>query len=115
MLHHVAIEVAPADIESAAEFFELVGFERVEPPLALAKYTWLERDGTQVHLMPEDDPDVPRQGHLAVVVPEFDAVLAALAERGFEAEPAGEHWGAARVRVPIPGGHHVELMAAPPS
>jgi len=115
MLHHAAIEVAPANIEAVAEFFELVGFERVEPPAALAEYTWLEREGTQVHLMPEESPDVPHRGHLALVVPEFEATLARLAEHGFEAQPAGEHWGAARVRVPIPGGHRVELMAAPPS
>ena len=32
MLHHVGIEVAPADIERAVELFQLLGFELVEPP-----------------------------------------------------------------------------------
>lgn len=114
MLHHVGIEIAPEDVDRAVELFELLGFARVEPPPTLAKYTWLERDGTQVHLMPEEAPDVPHRGHLAVVVAEFDATLAALAEHGFESEPAGEDWGAPRVRVLGPGGHRVELMAAPP-
>lgn len=115
MLHHVGIEVAPADIEAAADFFELIGFSRVEPPEPLRRYTWLEREGTQVHLMPEDDPTVPSPGHLAVVAPDFDVTVARLREHGFEVEPKGEHWGQPRVVAITPGGHRVELMAAPPA
>jgi catechol 2,3-dioxygenase-like lactoylglutathione lyase family enzyme len=114
MLHHVGIEIEPEDVDRAVELFELLGFARVEPPPTLAEFTWLEREGTQVHLMPEEDPDVPRRGHLAVVVPDFEATLAALAAHGFETERAREHWGAPRARVLAPGGHRVELMAAPP-
>jgi hypothetical protein len=115
VLHHVGIEVAPADIEAAAGFFELIGFVRVEPPTALQKYTWLERERTQVHLMPEDDPTVPSPGHLAVVAPYFDATVARLRDAGFEVEPKGEHWGQPRALAIAPGGHRVELMAAPPA
>lgn len=115
MLHHVGIEVAPADIEAAAGFFELVGFTRVEPPETLRKYTWLEREGTQVHLMPEDDPTIPSPGHIALVAPDFDATVARLREHGFEVEPKGEHWGQPRALAIAPGGHRVELMAAPPA
>lgn len=114
MLHHVGIEVAPAEIERAVELFELLGFERVEPPPALAGFTWLEREGTQVHLMPEERPAVPARGHLAVVAPDFEATVARLREHGFEVEPGGEHWDAARAHAIAPGGHRVELMAAPP-
>lgn len=115
MLHHVGIEVAPADVEAAAGFFELLGFARVEPPPALREFTWLERDGTQVHLMPEDEPTVPSPGHLAVVVEDFEATVARLRERGFEVEPKREHWGVPRALALAPGGHRVELMAAPPA
>jgi hypothetical protein len=115
VLHHVGIEVAPADIEAAAGFFELIGFVRVEPPEALRRYTWLEREGTQVHLMPEDEPTVPSPGHLAVVAPDFDATVARLRDAGFEVEPKGEHWGRPRALAIAPGGHRVELMAAPPA
>lgn len=114
MLHHVGIEIAPQDVERAVELFELLGFARVEPPPSLAEFIWLEREGTHVHLMPEPDPDVPSRGHVAVVVPEFEATLAALSARGFATERAREHWGASRARVLAPGGHRVELMAAPP-
>ena len=59
MLQHVGIEVAPADLDRAVEFFALLGFERVEPPPALAEgFTWLEREGTQIHLMHEESPSV---------------------------------------------------------
>lgn len=115
MLHHVGIEVAPGDVEAAAGFFELLGFERVEPPEALSKYTWLEREGTQVHLMPEEEPTVPSPGHLAVVVADFEATVARLRERGFEVRPKRAHWGVPRALAVAPGGHRVELMAAPPA
>lgn len=115
MLHHVGIEIAPGDVERAAELFELIGFERVEPPPTLAEFTWLERDGTQVHLMPEEVPVAPPRGHLAVVVPDFEPTLERLRERGFEVERRREHWGAPRAGVTAPGGHRVELMQAPPA
>lgn len=114
MLHHVGIEIRADGVARAVELFELLGFTRVEPPATLAEFTWLERDGTQVHLMPSEQPVVPRRGHLAVVVLEFEATLDRLRQHGFEIEPAREHWGAPRARVIAPGGHRVELMAAPP-
>lgn len=115
MLHHVGIEVAPADVEAAVGFFELIGFTRVEPPDTLAEYTWLEREGTQVHLMPEAEPTVPSPGHLAVVVDDFEGTVARLREHGFTVEPKREHWGEPRALALAPGGHRVELMAAPPA
>jgi hypothetical protein len=114
VLHHVGLEVAPADIDGAAGFFELVGFERVEPPATLAEYTWLERDGTQIHLMPTEEPTVPSRGHLALVAQDFDATVARLREAGFAVEPKREHWGQPRAMAIAPGGHRVELMAAAP-
>jgi catechol 2,3-dioxygenase-like lactoylglutathione lyase family enzyme len=116
MLQHVGIEIAPGEVDRAVEFFALLGFERVDPPAALAdSFTWVEREGTQVHLMHEQSPTVPPRGHLAVVVPDFEVALAHLREHGFEARPGREHWGAPRAHVIAPGGHRVELMAAPPA
>lgn len=115
MLHHVGIEVAPRDVEAAIAFFELIGFTRVDPPETLRRYTWLEQDGTQVHLMPEEEPTVPSPGHLAVVAPDFEKTVARLRDHGFVVEPRREHWGAPRALAIAPGGHRVELMAAPPA
>lgn len=114
MLHHVGIEVRPGEIERSVELWEALGFERVEPPETLAEFTWLERDGTQIHLMPTESPAVPPRGHTAVVVSDFERVVADLSEGGFEVERRREHWGAARALITAPGGHRVELMAAPP-
>ena len=115
MLHHTGIEVAPADIEAVVCFFELLAFERVEPPETLREFTWLERNGTQVHLMPEEEPTVPSLGHLAVVVDYFEGTVARVREAGFEIERKREHWGQPRALAIAPGGHRVELMAAPPA
>jgi hypothetical protein len=114
VLHHVGIEVAPADLERTIRLFELLGFSQVEPPESLSEFTWLEREGTQVHLLPADEPVVPPRGHIAVVAPDFDAAYAALRDAGFEIERRGEHWGAPRAKAIAPGAHVVELMASPP-
>lgn len=115
MLQHAGIEIAPAEVDRAVLLFELLGFERVEPPPTLAAdYTWVEREGTQVHLMHEDSPTVPPRGHVAVVVPDFDVALERLRAHDFDPEPHREHWGAHRAVVTLPGGQRVELMAFPP-
>lgn len=115
-LHHVSLEAAAADREPLAALFVLLGFARVEPPPALAGTTiWLERGGTQVHVLSVDAATVPRVGHVAVVCADYDAVLARLHGAGFVTEPAREHWGAPRCFLRAPGGHRVEVMARPPA
>ncbi|MGH2973342.1 MAG: VOC family protein [Solirubrobacterales bacterium] len=114
MLHHVGIEVAPGDIERTTELWQQLGFELVEPPQSLREFTWLEREGTQVHLMPTASPTVPARGHTAIVVADFEPTLASLREHGFEVEPRRPHWGAPRALTLTPTGHRIELMAAPP-
>jgi catechol 2,3-dioxygenase-like lactoylglutathione lyase family enzyme len=114
MLHHVGIEVTPGAIRRTVELFELLGFEQVEPSETLREFTWLEREGTQVHLMPSESPAVPSPGHTAVVAPDFEVTIAKLREHGFELEARREHWGAARALTFTPDGHRVELMAHPP-
>jgi catechol 2,3-dioxygenase-like lactoylglutathione lyase family enzyme len=114
MLHHVGIEVAPADLERSVELWQALGFTRVKPPATLSEFTWLEREGTQIHLMPTGRPTVPPHGHVAVVAPDFEGAIAALHELGFEVEWRRAHWGPPRAVVIAPGGHRVELMATAP-
>jgi catechol 2,3-dioxygenase-like lactoylglutathione lyase family enzyme len=114
MLHHVGIEVAPGDVERSVEFWRALGFEQVEPPASLSEFTWLEREGTQVHLMPTESPAVPPRGHIAVAAQDFERDVAVLRDLGFEVERRRAHWGAPRALAIAPGGHKVELMAAPP-
>jgi hypothetical protein len=115
VLHHVSIEVEPAEIERASEFWSLIGFALREPPEPLAgSSVWLERAGTQVHLISNEAPIVPERGHLAVVPPNFEQALVCLREHGFEVSKKRELWGAPRALAIAPGGHRVELMGAPP-
>ena len=115
MLQHVTLEVAPEDIERSLEFWTLLGFAQVEPPPELAAtFAWLEREGTQIHLMRTESPTVPPHGHVAVVAPDFERTVDRLRGHGFEVTPGREHWDAPRAKAIAPGGHTVELMAAPP-
>jgi catechol 2,3-dioxygenase-like lactoylglutathione lyase family enzyme len=114
MLHHVGIEVAPADLKRSVELWRALGFAEVEPPATLSEFVWLEQEVTQIHLMPTDEPAVPPRGHVAVVAADFEGAVEALRELGFEVERRRDHWGSPRAVVIAPGGHRVELMASPP-
>ena len=115
MLQHVSIEVPPTEVEATVEFWRLLGFSHVPAPEPIAEYvTWVERDGTQIHLLHSDAATVPQLGHAAVIVDDFEATLTALAEAGYEAEETRQLWGARRAFAVGPAGHRVELMDAPP-
>ncbi len=115
MLQHVSLEVPPDQTERMLEFWRIVGFEEVEAPEALGdSVRWLERTGTQIHLILTEGYTAPVLGHAAVVVPEHAATKEALREAGFQVDDAGQLWGADRAFAIAPGGHRVELMAAPP-
>ena len=115
MLQHVSIEVPAAEAERTVEFWALLGFDRVEPPEPLAGYvTWLEREGTQVHLIHTDEASVPALGHVAVVAPDFQPAFDRIAAAGFEIEESRQLWGERRAFAIAPAGHRVELMAAAP-
>lgn len=115
MLQHVTIEVRTEDAEAAVAFWGLLGFEPVEPPESLRERAlWVERAGTQVHLLYTEQPVVPPLGHAAVLVEDLAATVAALAAAGHEVGERRAHWGARRAVAIAPGGHRVELMAAPP-
>ena len=116
MLQHVTIEVRADQVEACVGFYALLGFVHVEPPPSLAgRATWVERGGTQVHLMPVDEPVVPGSGHHAVLVADYDEAIGALRAAGFEPDQREQHWGAPRAFVRDPAGHRVELMAASPA
>jgi catechol 2,3-dioxygenase-like lactoylglutathione lyase family enzyme len=115
MLQHVSLEVRPDELEACVAFWRLLGFEQVTPPPLLRdRFTWVERAGTQIHLMPFEDPVTTRRGHAAVVVEDYEATLAVLHEQGFETREGSNAWDAPRTFVRDPAGNHVELMSAPP-
>ena len=68
MLQHVSLEVRPDQVRDCVAFWQLLGFQELTaPPLLRDRFTWVERGGTHIHLVPVDDPAVPVEGHAAVV------------------------------------------------
>ena len=115
MLQHVSIEVPPEAADRSIEFWRLVGFEEVEAPEELGdSIRWVEREGTQIHLILTEGHTAPVLGHPAVVVPDHAEAKKRLRDAGFEVEDTRQLWGADRAFAIAPGGHRVELMAAPP-
>jgi len=116
VLQHVTLELRREDWPAAKRFWERVGFHEVDPPGSLGERSaWVQRDGTQIHLQWQNDPVAPPSGHAAVVVEDWDGVVAQLRAEGYDVDVRPRHWGAARCFVRAPGGHRVELMAAPPA
>lgn len=115
MIQHVALEVARERVDDCVAFYALLGFERVEPPESLRdRAAWVERGGTQVHLLFAEEPRTLAAGHVAVVADGWEATLERLRAAGHEPDPRREHWGSPRAYVRDPAGNLVELMAFPP-
>jgi catechol 2,3-dioxygenase-like lactoylglutathione lyase family enzyme len=115
VIHHVALEVRGRDVAACERFWRLLGFARVEPPPSLRdRAVWLERRGTQIHLLLATRPVIPRNAHVAVAVDDYEKTLDRLLEGEHDPEPRPEHWGAPRCFVRSPAGHLVEVMASPP-
>jgi catechol 2,3-dioxygenase-like lactoylglutathione lyase family enzyme len=114
MIQHVARQVGPDRLDRCVSFYELLGFERIEPPDSLrGRAVWLEQGGTQLHLLPVVGAE-PERGHIAIVPSIYDDVLDALRAAGHDPEPRREHWGSPRAYVRDPAGNLVELMAFAP-
>ena len=115
-LQHVSLETRPGDVEAEVAFWALLGFAQVQPPGTLGeRSTWVQSGPTQIHLLHAGEPVVPPEAHVAVVCTAFDATMEALTAAGFPVDPRSAHWGAARAFTRSPGGHRVEVMAAPPA
>ena len=115
MIQHVALEVSRDRAPACVEFYELLDFEEVEPPESLRdRAAWVERGGTQVHLLYVEEPQALPAGHVAVVVDDWQSTFERLREAGHAVEPRREHWGSPRAYVRDPAGNLVELMAFPP-
>ena len=76
VIAHVALETAPADAAAATAFWQELGFVLVDPPPTLAdRAAWLERHGTQIHLLWTEHPTAQQEGHVAIVVADYPATL----------------------------------------
>jgi catechol 2,3-dioxygenase-like lactoylglutathione lyase family enzyme len=115
VLHHVSLEVPPEDADRSVDFWGLLGFEEVPAADVLGdSVRWLEHDGTQIHLILTEGHTAPMLGHAAVVAADHAEAKQRLRDAGFQVEDTRQLWGADRAFAIAPGGHRVELMAAPP-
>jgi catechol 2,3-dioxygenase-like lactoylglutathione lyase family enzyme len=115
MIHHVAQQIPPNRLNDCQRFYELLGFARETEPRGIAgRAVWLGLGPTQIHLMPADDAQGERPGHVAIVVDSYEDTVARLRRAGHEVQPRREHWGSPRCYVHDPAGNLVELMAWPP-
>jgi catechol 2,3-dioxygenase-like lactoylglutathione lyase family enzyme len=114
MIQHVTREIEPSQLQACTRFYALLGFQPVEtPPGVAGRAAWLERAGTQIHLMFADHVE-PERGHVGIVLQSYESTLAALRREGHEVEPRREHWGSPRAYLRDPAGHLVEVMAFAP-
>lgn len=115
MLHHVSLEVHPSQADRFGELLRTIGFEPATAPGVLGDAVhWYERASTQVHLILSEAATAPVLGHAAFVVDRYEETIGKLRGSGFEINEARELWGAPRSFLLAPGGHRLELMAAPP-
>ncbi len=118
MIHHAGLEVRAGAADAEVGFWALLGYTQVEPPApSLARRSrWVQdAGGSQIHLLLVEAPVVPAAGHVAIVAEDYDAAVSALRGAGHEAADRERYWGARRTQVVSPGGHRVEVMAAPPA
>ena len=115
MLQHVTLEVTPDQVRDCVAFWALLGFtEMTPPPLLRDRFTWVEREGTQIHLVPVEQPIAAREGHVAVLAEDFEATLTRLTDAGYHLREGTNAWAAPRSFVRDPAGHLIEVMSKPP-
>lgn len=112
-LQHVNVVVPRGRAEEVAAFYiGVLGLRRLDKPAALAGRggAWLAVDDhAQVHLS-ERDGEVHPDTHFALVVDDYDGVLAALAATGAPWTEQEDVFGGRRGFTRDPAGNRVELL-----
>jgi catechol 2,3-dioxygenase-like lactoylglutathione lyase family enzyme len=115
-LDHVQLAMPPG-AEAVAEAFYcgVLGFEILPKPEPLASRggRWFVFGQVQVHLGVEADFRPARKAHPALVVDNFDALVAGLDAAGVDWRPDNDQPGPQRCYIDDPFGNRIELMAQP--
>ena len=118
MLHHVSLEVRPADADAEAGFWVRLGFVEIPPHASLVgRARWLQADdgsGQQIHLLLTAEPAIPAGGHVAIVRPQYARTLDAARAAGLDVRDHTPYWDSPRAFVRSPAGHRVEVMEFAP-
>ena len=116
-IQHVALETRREDGRAAEAFWALLGFERgrAAARASRGRAGWLERAGTQVHLL--FATATRRPPHPRATSPSSSTTTtrrcSACARPATRSRPRASTGARPRAFARAPGGHRVELMAAP--
>ncbi|HVT65500.1 MAG TPA: VOC family protein [Mycobacteriales bacterium] len=113
-LHHVNIVVRPGQTDQVASFYtEVLGLAPAQKPAAGTSPggAWFDIDeGTQMHISERDDAVMHDDMHFALVVDDFEGVLARLADAGAEWREQPDLFGGRRGSTRDPVGNRIELL-----
>jgi catechol 2,3-dioxygenase-like lactoylglutathione lyase family enzyme len=113
-LHHVNIVVKPGQTDQVLSFYaEVLGLRRTEKPSEGTSPggAWFDiGDSTQLHISERADAVMHDDMHFALVVDDFDDVLARLAEAGAQWKPQADLFGGRRGSTRDPVGNRIELL-----
>ncbi len=113
-LHHVNIVVKPGQTELLVGFYtEVLGLRLTDKPAEGTSPggAWFDIDATtQVHISERVDAVMHDDMHFALVLDDFDGVLARLAEAGAEWREQPDLFGGRRGSTRDPVGNRIELL-----
>lgn len=113
-LHHANVIVKPGETDKVVEFYsDVLGLTRIEKPTegTTGGGAWFDIDGsTQLHISERPDAVMHDDMHFGLVVDDFDAVLARLAEAGAPWRDQAELFGGRRGSTQDPLGNRIELL-----
>lgn len=109
-IHHVSILVSDME-RSVAWYRDRLGLEEVQRPSNfVTPVRWFELGEQQLHLIPNEEPDVVSPRHFAVHVDDCQAAREALAGRGVEVKETVPIAGADRFFIADPDGNNLEII-----
>lgn len=113
-LHHVNVVVKPGETEQVADFYaEVLGLSPTAKPSegTSSGGAWFDIDDrTQLHISERADAVMHDDMHFALVLDDFDAALARLAEAGAEWREQPDLFGGRRGSTRDPVGNRIELL-----
>ncbi|HEX4864106.1 MAG TPA: VOC family protein [Acidimicrobiales bacterium] len=113
MIDHVQLAMPEGGEEKAEWFYrDVLGLAVLPKPPAMAARggRWFERGAVKIHLGVEDDFRPARKAHPAIVVANFDALLARLQSAGVQFRPADDGPGARRGHIDDCFGNRIEII-----
>jgi catechol 2,3-dioxygenase-like lactoylglutathione lyase family enzyme len=113
-LHHVNVVVKPGQTRQVFHFYtRVLGLQPTEKPMdgTSPGGAWFDIDDrTQVHISEREDALMHDDMHFALVVDDFDGILARLAEAGAEWREQPDLFGGRRGSTRDPVGNRIELL-----